>query len=183
MSVIELSWTAKNMALKDEMINIAAPEKRHGPITGIEEIPKMQICFDLSNNTVSCDQRWNLVWRKRWRSWWWEQRTGSLWATLITWERFSNISKYDQILKYSNIIKYYQRSSSLWATLITCEGLSNIFKYDQVFKYTNIQILSKKRQSLGNTHHLWGIVKYFQIWSSIQIYKYSNIIKEAAVSG
>ena len=57
MSVIELSWTAKNMALKDEMINIAAPEKRHGPITGIEEIPKMQICFDLSNNTVSCDQR------------------------------------------------------------------------------------------------------------------------------
>ena len=49
--------TIKNMALKDEIINVAAPEKRHGPITGIEEIPKMQICFDLSNNTVSCDQR------------------------------------------------------------------------------------------------------------------------------
>ena len=61
---------------------------------------------------------------------------------------------FPNMIKYSNIIKYYQRSSSLWATLITCEGLSNIFKYDQVFKYTNIQILSKKRQSLGNTHHL-----------------------------
>ena len=63
---------------------------------------------------------------------------------------FSNMIKYSNI----QIFKHYQRSGSLWVTLITCEGLSNIFKYDQVFKYTNIQTLSKKRQSLGNTHHL-----------------------------
>ena len=128
------------MALKDEIINVAAPEKRHGPITGIEEIPKMQICFDLSNNTVSCDQRWNLVWRKRWRSWWWEQRTGSLWATLITCERFSNIFKYDQVFKHTNIQTLSKKaavSGQHSSPMRDCQIFSNMIKYSniQIFKH------------------------------------------------